>query len=624
MRSRLMFCLAVLAAGGGSVADELRWKNGDVMPGVLLESGADRIRWSSPHWTEPWVLRIGSLASVEFDRPVGTPGGTWRILTCTGDFLLADLEGADDHDFHISSPILGVNRIGREAIRMMERVDSSDRIFLADSYQDWLDRGPGPILDLRYRIYALGEGWDREGERPGREAERRFPVPEAMMVHEHSIWLAVREGVLGTEEASALRERLRSVLDDQGGRGDPERMRKELLGDAGSGQTFSSPPGISLMDALGVLEAARRERFSTAAASLAMTWIDELLLVPGADRQAWIRELAQWESAEGFIPALEKGRKIFLSRLPTLSLPSVEPSLLRTEVQGRLWNLILTGKLEDREDGEASMLAGMDSRDLDRMMEQLEQDLAQGETEKVLRQLRLLAEAWEILRRDRAMARRRGFGEEEEILRQSALLLLERQADRLVLRDEEAQRRYYSGTRGTIRLWVQEERSRIREQAWGMGLRMRDRPAGFGIWDVDVRSLTGHPIYRKMLREVLSSDAYARWHRERQQYRIARMEAMREYAVARVDLRLHLSPSQRERARAATLAYDIGEAEFRERLLRNVPHRDLPRALTRKPIQGEATMIASLCRQIVRDLDSGFMTPWQRREGEKLQEEAEE
>ena len=166
MVNRLIRSLPVLAACSGIVADELRWRNGDVMPGTLLDGGAGQVRWSGPHWPEPWVLETRSLESVAFDIPATATGGSWRILTYAGDSLLADLEGADDHDFHISSPILGASRIRRESVRMMERLHNTDRVFLAESYMDWVESDRGPILDLRYRIHRPGEGWDREGEFP--------------------------------------------------------------------------------------------------------------------------------------------------------------------------------------------------------------------------------------------------------------------------------------------------------------------------------------------------------------------------------------------------------------------------------------------------------------------------
>ena len=179
---RLILSLPVLAGCGGLMAAELRWRNGDMMPGDLVEGGGGRIRWSNLHWPEPWTLDAGSLESVGFDKPESAPGGTWRILTYAGDSLVADLEGGDDPHFRVSSPILGEMRIRREAVWEMERMDDPDdhRIFLADSYRDWLESGGGPISGLRYRIHRLGEGWDVEGFVPdyaGMEpiAEGRLP-----------------------------------------------------------------------------------------------------------------------------------------------------------------------------------------------------------------------------------------------------------------------------------------------------------------------------------------------------------------------------------------------------------------------------------------------------------------
>ena len=152
---------------------------------------------------------------------------------------------------------------------------------------------------------AIGVGPDRirqaPSEKQGRETGERFPVPDVMMAQEHWIWLAVREGVLEEGESVGLLEGLRTVLADRGIKGDPDpaRMWKELVDDAEIRPALSTVPGISRMEAMGDREAARGKRFSTAAASLVLAWIDELLLVPEADRQAWIRDLEHWERVKG-------------------------------------------------------------------------------------------------------------------------------------------------------------------------------------------------------------------------------------------------------------------------------------------------------------------------------------
>ena len=163
---RLILSLAVLAGCSGPLADEVRWRNGDTMSGDLIEGGEGRIRWSSPHWPEPWALEAGALSSIEFGRPGSVPDGTWRILTHAGDSLIADLEGAGDDHFHIGCPVAGLRRIRRDDVRLMERAEHPGRIFLAENHRDWLERNRGPILDLRYRIHHPPEGWDAGWREP--------------------------------------------------------------------------------------------------------------------------------------------------------------------------------------------------------------------------------------------------------------------------------------------------------------------------------------------------------------------------------------------------------------------------------------------------------------------------
>ena len=38
----------------------LRWKNGDVLPGKLLDSTQDQVRWSSPHFADDLLVDSGA------------------------------------------------------------------------------------------------------------------------------------------------------------------------------------------------------------------------------------------------------------------------------------------------------------------------------------------------------------------------------------------------------------------------------------------------------------------------------------------------------------------------------------------------------------------------------------
>ena len=156
--------LVLLTVGAEVVADTLHRNNSTFEQGRLLDGGPERIRWSNPGWPEPWEVRISFLESVVFAEPSPAFQGSWRMLTQAGDYLSVDLESADDTGYLVRSPIWGVKRIKRESVRILERTDSLDRIFQADSYRDWADLGPGPLMNLRYRIYDLDEGWDLQEE----------------------------------------------------------------------------------------------------------------------------------------------------------------------------------------------------------------------------------------------------------------------------------------------------------------------------------------------------------------------------------------------------------------------------------------------------------------------------
>ncbi len=153
--------LAAFAVGVGSNADQLQGKFSGEMPGEMLSGGPERIRWSSPHWDEPWELQTAFLRGVAFSgAEKERVQGSWQFFTRAGDFFRGELESVDDTGYLISNSIWGTRRIRRESIQSLERLAGTHRIFQASSYQEWAELGPGPIRNLRYRAYELEEGWE--------------------------------------------------------------------------------------------------------------------------------------------------------------------------------------------------------------------------------------------------------------------------------------------------------------------------------------------------------------------------------------------------------------------------------------------------------------------------------
>ncbi len=160
----LLLCACLLAGcAGWARADQIRWRNGDVLPGSLLEIGEGRVHWASPLWPQPWDLDIAFIESIDFKASPMPLRGDFIVRTHAGDSFPADLVGADESGFLVRSPIVDLERIARDALWTMERLDDSNRVFLAEGYLDWLVRDRRILRNLRYRVHRLDEGWEAGG-----------------------------------------------------------------------------------------------------------------------------------------------------------------------------------------------------------------------------------------------------------------------------------------------------------------------------------------------------------------------------------------------------------------------------------------------------------------------------
>lgn len=124
----------------------LRWKNGDVLPGQLLESRAGTIRWSSPYFLDDLILDVKVLDGVAFwkqDSPPVTENGqvsateAFRVSTLSGDAWIADLIDSDDETFLFSSKRHGQFRVKRSAVYMLERRERPDFLFDGSQLKNW-------------------------------------------------------------------------------------------------------------------------------------------------------------------------------------------------------------------------------------------------------------------------------------------------------------------------------------------------------------------------------------------------------------------------------------------------------------------------------------------------------
>lgn len=137
----------------------LRWKNGDVLPGKLLGSGPDQIRWSSPHFSEGLTVDTEALDSVNFPKQSVQPTEIFRVGTVSGDFWNADLIGSDENTFLFSSQRYGQFRVNRNAVYSLNRRAHPNLAFDGSQFKVWTLAQEGAIKDLTYKVYEGDRKW---------------------------------------------------------------------------------------------------------------------------------------------------------------------------------------------------------------------------------------------------------------------------------------------------------------------------------------------------------------------------------------------------------------------------------------------------------------------------------
>ena len=133
----------------------LHWKNGDTLPGQLLESKSGKIHWSSPHFSDNLIVDVNVLDSIVFPKQSVSATEAFRIGTVSGDIWMADFIGSDltinsstdtfdketrvddQNTFLFSSKRHGQFRVNREMIYTLENREHSNLLFDGSQLADW-------------------------------------------------------------------------------------------------------------------------------------------------------------------------------------------------------------------------------------------------------------------------------------------------------------------------------------------------------------------------------------------------------------------------------------------------------------------------------------------------------
>ena len=128
----------------------LHWKNGDTLPGQLLESKSGEIHWSSPHFSDDLIVDVNVLDSIVFPKTSVAAPEAFRIGTVSGDIWMADLIGAGDTTLLFSSKRHGEFRVNREMIYTLESREHSNLLFDGSQLSAWKlpdqNKGDGALL----------------------------------------------------------------------------------------------------------------------------------------------------------------------------------------------------------------------------------------------------------------------------------------------------------------------------------------------------------------------------------------------------------------------------------------------------------------------------------------------
>ena len=115
----------------------LHWKNGDSLPGQLLESKLGEIHWSSPHFSDDMIVDVNVLDAIVFPKQPVSATEAFRVGTVSGDIWMADLIGSDDNTLLFSSKRHGEFRVKREMIYTLESREHSNLLFDGSQLSAW-------------------------------------------------------------------------------------------------------------------------------------------------------------------------------------------------------------------------------------------------------------------------------------------------------------------------------------------------------------------------------------------------------------------------------------------------------------------------------------------------------
>ncbi|SVE05620.1 uncharacterized protein METZ01_LOCUS458474, partial [marine metagenome] len=156
--SLFMFSVRVIGDQGQVV---IRWKNGDVLPGRILQSQNPVLRFSSEIFQNNLAVSTSELEALEFDSEKEESDLGFLIVTTTGDVIKANLVDANENSFIFSSKRLSRIQIKRNSVYSLTRLNNPNLIFDGSQFNQWDLASKKTINNLvskNYVSWMKGEG----------------------------------------------------------------------------------------------------------------------------------------------------------------------------------------------------------------------------------------------------------------------------------------------------------------------------------------------------------------------------------------------------------------------------------------------------------------------------------
>ena len=149
-----LVCLFSSQVNGQEGVIQVRWKNGDILPGRLLPSDGSQMRFSSDLFRDELIINTSELDALEFESEKEKSKLGFLVGTTSGDVIKANLIEADDKSFAFFSKRHGRMQINRDAVYSLNRLDNPNLIFDGSQFNAWDISSKGPIRNLSYKVFA--------------------------------------------------------------------------------------------------------------------------------------------------------------------------------------------------------------------------------------------------------------------------------------------------------------------------------------------------------------------------------------------------------------------------------------------------------------------------------------